>query len=99
MIENLQRLHENVAKTRAAAIKDESRLAAFAYARTNLANAAEKHLPALLRVARAAKGIAGNVPLDIDSRIRWLEVQVGREEWAELLAALGELERPADRIG
>jgi hypothetical protein len=52
-------------------------------------------LPAFLRLARAAKDIAGNVPLDIDSRIRWLEVQVGREEWAELLAALGELEREA----
>ena len=54
-------------------------------------------LPALLRVARAAKNIAGNVPLDIDPRIRWLEVQVGREEWAELLAALGELEREEGR--
>ena len=54
-------------------------------------------LPALLRLARAAKEIAGNVPLDIDQRIRWLEVQVGREEWAELLAALAELEsRPGD---
>lgn len=50
-------------------------------------------LPAFLRLARAAKDIAGNVPLDIDSRIRWLEVQVGREEWAELREALGELER------
>lgn len=91
-IDELQRLHEHVAKTRAAAIKDESRLAAFAYARTNLADAAEKHLPALLRLARAAKDIAGNVPLDIDERIKWLEVQVGREEWAELLAAVAELE-------
>jgi hypothetical protein len=98
-VDELQRLHEAVAKTLAAAIKDESRLAAFAYARHNLANAAEKHLPALLRVARAAKDIAGNVPLDIDERIRWLEVQVGRAEWAEMREALGELERPADRIG
>jgi hypothetical protein len=54
-------------------------------------------LPALLRVARAAKDIAGNVPLDIDPRIKWLEVQVGREEWAELLAAVAELEAQEGR--
>jgi hypothetical protein len=55
MIDELQRMQEHVAETRAAALKDFSRLAAFAYARTNLADAAERHLPALLRVARAAK--------------------------------------------
>lgn len=50
-------------------------------------------LPMFLRLARAAKDIAGNVPLDIDPRIKWLEVQVGREEWAELLAAVADLDR------
>lgn len=48
-------------------------------------------LPALLRVARAAADVACNVPTDIDERIKWLEVQVGREEWAELLASVAAL--------
>lgn len=82
-IDELQRLHEAVAKTRAAAIKDESRLAAFAYARHNLTDAAEKHLPALLRVARAAKAAADTI-----------DDKFPRPEWAELLAAVAELDKP-----
>jgi hypothetical protein len=89
MIDNLQRLHENVATTRAAAIKDESRLAAFAYARTNLANAAEKHLPALLRVARAARRCLDGSEVDgWHTPLREVDV-------AEMREALGELEREA----
>jgi hypothetical protein len=89
MIDNLQRLHENVATTRAAAIKDESRLAAFAYARTNLANAAEKHLPALLRVARAARRCLDGSEVD-----GW-HTPMREVDVAEMREALGELEREA----
>jgi hypothetical protein len=89
MIDNLQRLHENVAKTRAAAIKDESRLAAFAYARTNLTDAAEKHLPALLRVARAAKAIR-----DRNQVSDWVFTSDGELiDHRELFAGLDELEK------
>jgi hypothetical protein len=88
-IEELQRLHENVAKTRAAAIKDESRLAAFAYARTNLTDATEKHLPALLRVARAARRCLDGSEVDgWHTPLREVDV-------VELREALGELEREA----
>jgi hypothetical protein len=89
MIDNLQRLHENVATTRAAAIKDESRLAAFAYARTNLANAAEKHLPALLRVARAARRCLDGSEVD-----GW-HTPMREVDVVDLREALGELEREA----
>ena len=89
MIDNLQRLHENVATTRAAAIKDESRLAAFAYARTNLTDAAEKHLPALLRVARAAKAIR-----DRNQVSDWVFTSDGELiDHRELFAGLDELEK------
>jgi hypothetical protein len=92
-IDELQRLHEHVAKTRAAAIKDESRLAAFAYARTNLADAAEKHLPALLRVARAARRCLDGSEVDgWHTPLREVDV-------VEMREALGELDGPADRIG
>jgi hypothetical protein len=79
-IDELQRLHEIVATTRAAAIADESRLAAFAYARHNLANAAEEHLPALLRVARAARKVADDLR--------------GDEAVDDLHEALAELDKP-----
>lgn len=87
MIDDLQRLHEIVNATRAAAIADESRLAAFAYARHNLANAAEKHLPALLRVARAARCCLDGSEVDgWHTPLREVDVN-------ELREALGDLER------
>jgi hypothetical protein len=89
-IEELQRLHEHVAKTRADAIKDESRLAAYSYARTNLADAAEKHLPALLRIARAAERCLDGSEVD-----GW-HTPMREVDVIELRAALDELERPAD---
>jgi hypothetical protein len=85
MIDELQALHDRIRSTPWPFVDIQ--------AEQKLLDTMRDKLPAFLRLARAAKDIAGNVPLDIDSRIRWLEVQVGREEWAELLAALGELER------
>lgn len=84
-IEELQRLHDRMASVPWPFIDIQ--------AEQRLVELMRGALPQFLRLARAAKDIAGNVPLDIDSRIRWLEVQVGREEWAELREALGELER------
>ena len=96
-IDELQRLHEAATEGWRADgqfVDGDDFTVAECYreADANVIAAMRNALPALLRVARAAKDIAGNVPLDIDPRIKWLEVQVGREEWAELLAAVAELE-------
>lgn len=85
-IDELQRLHEHVGTTRAAAIKDERKLAAFAYALTSLADASEKHLPALLRVARAAKRVHDASLSSIPG--------VWTDALAELFDAGAELEKP-----
>ena len=41
----------------------------------------KQNIPALLAGMRALVEIASNEPLDIDPRIRYLEVQVQRETW------------------
>ncbi len=42
----------------------------------------------LRRVEEAAKEVAANEAEDIDSRLRYVSVQPGRDEWAALKAAL-----------
>ena len=91
MIDELQKLQDRMASVPWPLVDAdaESRLAAFAYARTNLANAAEKHLPALLRVARAARRCLDGSEVDgWHTPLREVDV-------AEMREALGELEREA----
>jgi len=42
----------------------------------------------LRRIEEAAKEVAANEAEDIDSRLRYVSVQPGRDEWAALKAAL-----------
>jgi len=44
--------------------------------------------PAIHRVLLAARDVAGNTADDIDSRLRYVEVRPGRDEWNELVEAL-----------
>ena len=101
-LDELQRLHDAVGKTRSAADRDARRLADYAYARFNLTNAAEETLPALLRVARAAAEFAddvfdyrfgGKTPcVDIGQLVsKWIDIRVEITKWSELRAALAEL--------
>lgn len=53
--------------------------------------------PALLAGMRALAEIASNEPLDIDPRIRYLEVQVQREEWQAARDALAAFTKETDQ--
>jgi len=48
--------------------------------------------PAIHRVLVAAREFAGNTADDIDSRLRYVEVRPGRDEWNELVEALRALD-------
>lgn len=48
--------------------------------------------PAIHRVLVAARDVAGNTADDIDSRLRYVEVRPGRDEWRELVEALRALD-------
>ncbi len=48
----------------------------------------EEEYRRLRRIEDAAKEVAANEAEDIDSRLRYVSVQPGRDEWAALKAAL-----------
>lgn len=48
--------------------------------------------PAIHRVLLAAREVAANEADDIDSRLRYVEVRPGRDEWNELVEALRALD-------
>lgn len=48
--------------------------------------------PAIHRVLMAAMEVAANEADDIDSRLRYVEVRPGRDEWNELVEALRALD-------
>lgn len=48
--------------------------------------------PAIHRVLLAAREVAANEADDIDSRLRYVEVRPGRDEWRELVEALRALD-------
>lgn len=59
-----------------------------------MAQAAALHnsWPAIHRVLLAAREVAANEADDIDSRLRYVEVRPGRDEWRELVEALRALD-------
>ena len=84
-IDELQRLHEK----HMAGEPGSNRTATMGY---TLFVKLHNSWPAIHRVLLAAREVAANEADDIDSRLRYVEVRPGRDEWRELVEALRALD-------